>query len=70
MGYNMAEASINDLLFGIPYDPLKSDVKRQKTMSVSFQETVSSIWVRLTLKNKLTSFVTRKWIISSSAIMK
>ena len=27
---SMADASINDLLLGIPYDPPKSDMKRQK----------------------------------------
>ena len=65
----MAEASINDLLPEVPYDSMKSDMKRQKLIEYILTRTASIIWVKLTLKNELTSLVLKKRI-SFSAITK
>ena len=65
----MAEASINDLLPEVSYDPRKLDAKRQKLIECALTGNSKQYLGRLALKNESTSLVRRKWI-SSLAITK
>ena len=54
----MAEVSIDNL----GYDAPQSDTKDKSFSNAFLPEIASCIWVRFTLKNKLTNLVMKKWI--------
>ena len=65
----MAEASINDLLLEVPYNPLKSDVKQQKLIKCVLARNNKQYLGKAYAEDRVNELSTEQ-VDSSLAIMK